>query len=727
MVKENKQKKVKSKKINKSELHSDPLNIINTVKLLHLLEVQMSSNQSRPWLKEELYQPYLSYLLERREKEGLAKMIEINKLVRLSVTRYIAGKPFFAPFLKSTKDGLPSCLGPLRDLVRSNDMAKLRYTLSILAVTKPLKLPIKPNKGVITTPTTSVGLSWKSFLQDYVKKQGWKINLRSDSSDLSFLTTKSGPNGQALATSLLDLSLMPERLADTLYRLAPNYIESILPLYTGAKQIATDLGVKSKSILRLRRLSPIQDKEGKTRIIAIGDYFSQAVLRPIHTQLIGILSRIPQDMTLNQHGHGLSFGSPEQHYHSLDLSNATDRFPVEPQRELLEVLSGDPEGSYLWRDLMIGYPFTLENKEITKDNSIAFTDEEIMYKAGQPMGLYSSWATFALTHHLIVQYSAFLVGYDQFNDYILLGDDIVLRDDKVADSYRSVMSTLGVEISEPKTLVSKDTFEFAKKTLHRGQDISPIPAWSLNLSTTSTELAGSLSEIYKSYRVDPSPESISQILRLVCGNDSKRIKALGSAHKIVPLLIYFPMPEKQGEPVAYADKTQRFFSALAPGIPCWNVTILETLTGYLVADHMASVVRPGLRGMVARYEEMLTSFRTYFSSKECSDYDPTHLRAIPLYAVLKQQNEKVNQAIDNLIQLGAGILEGPLVFDDLIISDPTKLVQDRQHLKITKVKSQMVLEIRKEFRRISSEEELTPSKIQGLYAEFLMQNAIIAS
>lgn len=35
----------------------------------------------------------------------------------------------------------------------------------------------------------------------------------------------------------------------------------------------------------------------------------------------------------------------------------------------------------------------------------------VRYGVGQPMGILSSWAMLALTHHVIVQYSAMLVGY----------------------------------------------------------------------------------------------------------------------------------------------------------------------------------------------------------------------------------------------------------------------------------------------------------------------------
>jgi hypothetical protein len=91
------------------------------------------------------------------------------------------------------------------------------------------------------------------------------------------------------------------------------------------------------------------------------------------------------------------------------------------------------------------------------------------------MGAYSSWAAFTLTHHLVVHWSAFLCGMYDFKDYIILGDDIVIKNNRVAQKYISIMNKLGVEISMQKTHISKDTYEFAKRWIRNGIEISPLP------------------------------------------------------------------------------------------------------------------------------------------------------------------------------------------------------------------------------------------------------------
>jgi hypothetical protein len=62
-----------------------------------------------------------------------------------------------------------------------------------------------------------------------------------------------------------------------------------------------------------------------------------------------------------------------------------------------------------------------------------------------------------------VDFCATLEGYTDFDQYILLGDDIVIKNDKVAKRYMETLTKIGVEASVAKTHVSRDTYEFAKR------------------------------------------------------------------------------------------------------------------------------------------------------------------------------------------------------------------------------------------------------------------------
>jgi len=70
---------------------------------------------------------------------------------------------------------------------------------------------------------------------------------------------------------------------------------------------------------------------------------------------------------------------------------------------------------------------------------------------------------FTLADHMIIQYAAKQIGQYPTNKYIMLGDDIVITNDLLAEKYRELMQHIGVSISKQKSHVSKDTYEFAKR------------------------------------------------------------------------------------------------------------------------------------------------------------------------------------------------------------------------------------------------------------------------
>lgn len=102
---------------------------------------------------------------------------------------------------------------------------------------------------------------------------------------------------------------------------------------------------------------------------------------------------------------------------------------------------------------------------------------ELRYAVGQPMGALSSFGMLALSHHFIVQLAAFRTGFKGwFEMYALLGDDIVIADKAVAESYRYLMSEyLGVSINMSKTLVSSHgIMEFAKRLVSPSEEFTPL-------------------------------------------------------------------------------------------------------------------------------------------------------------------------------------------------------------------------------------------------------------
>jgi hypothetical protein len=92
------------------------------------------------------------------------------------------------------------------------------------------------------------------------------------------------------------------------------------------------------------------------------------------------------------------------------------------------------------------------------------------------MGAYSSWASLALTHHVIVRVAAIRSGFVNFKDYCVLGDDVVIANDAVASEYLQLMKSLGVEINLTKSVISDEFAEFAKRLRGPLVEYSPLGA-----------------------------------------------------------------------------------------------------------------------------------------------------------------------------------------------------------------------------------------------------------
>lgn len=101
----------------------------------------------------------------------------------------------------------------------------------------------------------------------------------------------------------------------------------------------------------------------------------------------------------------------------------------------------------------------------------------ICYGAGQGMGLYTSWASLAITNHYLVKLAAFLVGKPNFSDYLVLGDDVVIAGNDVAEKYSSLLVMIGVGVRPIKSVQPShlQAAEFASKFIVMGKNLSPLP------------------------------------------------------------------------------------------------------------------------------------------------------------------------------------------------------------------------------------------------------------
>lgn len=156
--------------------------------------------------------------------------------------------------------------------------------------------------------------------------------------------------------------------------------------------------------------------------------------------------------------------------YSFDLKAATDRWPL---LLIFEVMQSFFDRSFASAVVNSALACNIFEVPFVKRKR-----SQVCFVAGQPLGYLSSWPLFALSHHIVVWWAAEQVHPGVlFTQYAVLGDDVVIADEKVAKVYESVLDRLGVTISYQKSLISHTgSAEFAKRFRVRNLsvDLSPI-------------------------------------------------------------------------------------------------------------------------------------------------------------------------------------------------------------------------------------------------------------
>jgi len=238
-------------------------------------------------------------------------------------------------------------------------------------------------------------------------------------------------------------------------------IGNVLPMLKGKVLGQSPYSDKGDKTLTVGRIGLIQEAGYKLRAIANPGRVFQLVLQPLGKHLYQLLSHLPWDCTFDQSkafpfvqealqlGHEVS---------SIDLSNATDYFPLDLQIKVLKYLLPDSK-----------YPSLF--KEIATSKWIFPNNGDIQWRRGQPLGLFPSFALFAITHGLLL-FSLLNCPYS--GQFFVLGDDVVILDTELAQRYRDILSQLRCPISESKSISSASLSEFAGKIISPEKVISQL-------------------------------------------------------------------------------------------------------------------------------------------------------------------------------------------------------------------------------------------------------------
>jgi hypothetical protein len=396
--------------------------------------------------------------------------------------------------------------------------------MCIARVYQLIRLPVNPDLSAITSPGVKLQenylRSFHKFCTAWFDRLNTK-NLLDTVRNKAHSTMKSGPNGQALVFAAHDLSALikDESLLKSIVKLnnllgnpwINRMMEAnVLDNYEDIDAIHSRLG-----------FSP--EGGGKTRIFAIGDYWSQFTLRPIHDTLMGILRKLETDGTYDQEKafSRILSKSKGQRTYCFDLSGASDRIPLQVQTIMMSALFGS--------DVAEAWSEVIANREFHHKYG-----PPVKWKVGQPLGLLSSWGAFALWHHIVIEYAASKEGIRSFRDYAVLGDDVVIWNSAVANRYERQMKYLGIPINLTKSIKGdsqRSQIEFAKRHARDGVEISGI-SYNLLNKNSLRNVDELITEVNKRSMLDKAGCS-----RILVTHPNKRVQDLLNAVITLRLLL----------------------------------------------------------------------------------------------------------------------------------------------------------------------------------------------
>lgn len=195
-----------------------------------------------------------------------------------------------------------------------------------------------------------------------------------------------------------------------------------------------------------------KDGGWKVRWIASPYRIHQAALNPLGQALFSLLRELPWDCTFHQEK---AYEQVKKHLRkgrtafAVDLSSATDYFPLDLQLSILRGLF--PKGEH--------------QVELFEELSRSIWDArdwgQVSWTQGQPMGLYPSFASFALAHGVLLD--ALSGGVP--GRFYVLGDDVIILHRPTYDRYLQALQLLGCPHNPDKTIQSNRLTEFAGKII----------------------------------------------------------------------------------------------------------------------------------------------------------------------------------------------------------------------------------------------------------------------
>jgi hypothetical protein len=460
-------------------------------------------------LPSQLVVPAMQSFLKWGESSGWEFAISRFKAMKTNLLRIIAGLDPLWEQGEYPRKGIPWFKG-LVTLSRRGD-ALLSKCASLLNMYTSLIFSVRTNKqqtkfksgldaepvpisnrfsGQLLNVTTQLPRpkavkSAKWFLNTTWSESRRTPSVSLEGDSLNLFVTK--PEIGGVVDSMLYL-LAGVRGADILelVDLYPDFAETLQGLMQFQnKSLVAQLGhinLAEKPGLLGGTISFIQEAGGKLRSVANPYRWWQSALDPLADAIHDILRQVPWDCTHNQSKPVLPIQKSLRkgdEWFSVDISSATDHFPLDYQVQVLEYLF---QGDTVAQSQIGLFRAVSRMPWWYRDDSGEL--QYVTWQKGQPMGLRPSFGSFALTHGLVL----FALNHGKWEeDFFVLGDDVVIKGQELHRRYRHWLMQHQIPVAEAKTLSGR-VAEFAS-TIITSESAIPIYKWRRTTPDNFVDLA----------------------------------------------------------------------------------------------------------------------------------------------------------------------------------------------------------------------------------------------
>lgn len=397
---------------------------------------------------------------------GVEWTVKRLKSLKVDLYRDRSGLPLLTPAAKNRKGNFRGVIGSLFRYARKSETCfrAVSNALMCYSLFKSQKLTDSQKVKFVTAVNAATASYPEGFLESFssfMKSQNRRITISGVPSPIVFHRGAEGKKAPILGNRSViqngaGLTSLAYFATDAHFELWSKYnslygkVTEGVDIQTFKSSIRSSDFPNNTSVLG-GEIHFLQEPGLKLRAIASPYLVHQEALRPLGNALYSALRTLPWDCT---HDHSKPFSCVQSHLsqrkkiYSVDLSNATDYFPLEVQLQALIGLIGNHPSIDLF-------------EEISRSQWLS-TIGTIRWNQGQPLGLYPSFASFGLTHGYLLLY---LLGKRYENEFFVLGDDVIILDDVLYEKYITTLGYLGCPFSPDKSLTSSELCEFAGKVI----------------------------------------------------------------------------------------------------------------------------------------------------------------------------------------------------------------------------------------------------------------------